>query len=265
MQKKLMIILAILVLFGCAKKEELIQKDLIFTHSNSCQSFSTSTEITVTISKKDYVKENKDFFWKKALQEGLNKINRLILKQYLILQPVESNLHIESSLLKKIGQLNPIYDPYVTEYKQKFKIKFKLLPDITLAGRVVSLKENTYAIGENELCYINFFKNDIGLNELKNSYFFVGKFSPEQQIVNIIGMGKILQVITQKRNNSNKLLAEGEMLELQREVEVGDLIFLPIVTVEAINPPMLKANPLQSEVVVQPKLLPEPDLPKETK
>ncbi|WP_456324088.1 hypothetical protein [Desulfonauticus submarinus] len=251
---------------GCASKPK-IKKELIFKPQNPLQKISKSIKVKVKISKKEYQEQEKNILWQKALKKGLVTINRKILKEQLIVRPTNIGLNPEQILFSKSGDLKPIYSSYSNEYIQNFEINVELIPDFVLAGRVISLKENSYTIGEYEFCYIGIYHP----LALEKNYFFIGKFSPQEDIVRIVGLGKIVQAIPESnvgkdKDKRYKLLVQGEIYEVQEEIEKGDLIFLPIIKVRAISEPVLGATTSQQEeIVVEPKYLEEPNLPKESK
>ncbi|MDK2920741.1 MAG: hypothetical protein PWR24_298 [Desulfonauticus sp.] len=265
MKQKWLIIMAALFLVACAQKKQVVKPVLIFNPQNQLTTEVKTIKVKVKLSSDEYKEKGKSAFWNAALKEAMQQINREILKMSMIVRPSARGIKSAQFLVNK-GEINPKQNPYTKDLEQEFEVTLTLTPSYAVAGKVISLKQNTYAIGTHDFCYIAVFE-DYNPGEVENRYFAIGKFSKEEGIIRLTGMGKITQALTEdKFTKGYGLLAQGEIYEVKEEVEVDDIIFLPKVEVKAISQPLAASeNSLKPEVVVEPRYLEELKVPAEAK
>jgi len=267
----LSLIMSIGVFVGC-QNLKVHPSSSIFSENHSLSVVNESTEILVKMPKSVYEKKGDAVFWSLALEKGMTKLNRMILNKHVIVIPTDIGLASDVNFVQKKGKVVPVYNSYAQEYAQAFKVQVKLVPDISMAGQIIALKKDSYVVAEKEFCYLGIFKMDVPYE--KNVFFLIGKKEPTENFVKIIGMGKVMQFFSntqvvsssKKENNKFKLLANAQIDEVSEEVEKGDLIFFPKITVSVLdNDQYIDQTEIKPEVIVQPKTLKKPSLPKESK
>jgi len=266
MQKSFLFFLMVIGLFwGCQRVNRSVAPDLS-VGSSSLRVVQRSTEVVVKVPQKVYEQQGDAVLWSLALKKGMTKLNRMILNQHLAVRITDVGLAPERNFIQKKGKLLPAYNSYAQEYVQAFKVQVKLIPDISMAGKVIDLKKESYILGEYGFCFLGFFKQFFPLKE--NTFFFVGKLDNSNNLIRITGMGKIVQSFEpeEQANSKYEVLANAQLYELSDEVEKGDFVFLPKIIVSAVdNPNYIQQEGIKSEVVVEPKKLKKPSLPKESK
>lgn len=264
-KKWIILILGLFFLVSCNYPQSKVNLLPIFSPENELSPQVKKIKLKVKLSSKEYQDKGKDIFWEKALEKGMQKINREILKKNLFVSPTKKTVMINNFLSKR-GEINPIQNPYTKDLEQEFELTLEITPEYNLAGKVISLKENSFAIGTHDFCYIGLFAA-YSPSEVEDKYFLIGKYSKEEGIVRITGMGKITQALVKNKERTGySLLAQGELYEVKEEVELDDLIFLPKLSLVAISQPALQPqNNLQPEVVVEPRYLDELKEPAEAK
>jgi hypothetical protein len=136
-------------------------------------------------------------------------------------------------------------------YAQSFKVQVELRPWAGFRGEIIDLQESrSMAAGFDQILI----QGREWIARAEGSFFVVARPVPEikGQAMRMIGSGQIYQVLG--------AFAQGKLLETNREIRVGDVIYPVWISARAlpVEEPVAKDTGIEDiqEVIVEPKTLP---------
>lgn len=251
--KSLLVLVAISLLFavGCASTQQ--------------QSAVRTMEVPSTLHKEVQVKVMvnpeeipegdipEDLLWEKAEKEGLGKAINSWLRQRLLVKTSSAQV-TQSSFLERKGQFSPSQDEITNVYAQRFRISVDFTGATETSGKITSFLDGRDMGGENSYCTIQLADQAPGD---QGAYFLVTRPEKVQnkRLMRVIGSGKIYNTVDST--------AQALLMETNREIHVGDAVFLlvgsvkPVSSAPAEAPEATEAGEV-NEVVVEPSMEPEP-------
>ena len=195
--------------------------------------------------------------WSKALEEGMAKnLNYWLNRRVLFQASNQTMANPETStFLDREGQFEAQADEFTGVYSQQFSVTARWKPQLPTAGKISRLEEERSIGGQNNYATIDL----MGVKPGPEGAFFVAAHPEEHEdgsvYLRTIGSGRIFRVTGHK--------AQAMLLETTRELVVGDFVFLIKTTTKALQPapeePEVQVEPDADEVVVEPRMEPEPD------
>ena len=194
-----------------------------------------------------------EVLWEKAETEGMRQAINSWLRQRLLIN-VGQAASKQSRFLVHEGQFSPEKDEITNVYTQRFQISVDFTASTAVSGKITSFLDGRAMGGENSHCTIELADQTPDEN---GAYFLVTR--PEEvqseRLMRIIGSGKIYNTINSA--------AQGLLTETNREIDVGDAVFLisgmiKPVTKEPEETPEATESESVDEVTVEPAMEPEP-------
>jgi hypothetical protein len=263
-------ILAVVVslfLISCAGTRELQPQKDVFVPVAKVERFSQETNVTSRLEsdKLPVGVEARQAVWDKALTQSMRTLLNMYLQDGTLFVPSKGQEFFTLPLTRTDLSREPVRDPLTNDFRQAYLFTAVFIPDRSLSGMVANMKgKRTIGAMDDEL-FIEFFTSDY----LENSaYFLLASPAPfdEGTHYQVYGSGRVKQITGTK--------GLGEILEVRKEVSVGDLVFLLQVNGEALK---METASQESEItpnadgpdeiVVEPVLevIPVVDEPKELK
>lgn len=194
-----------------------------------------------------------DVLWGKAEKAGLGKAINSWLRQRLLIKASSAQVN-QSSFLERKGQFTPSQDEITNVYSQRFRIAVDFTGATETSGKITAFLDGRAMGGENSYCTIKLADQTPGE---QGAYFLVTRPEKVQnkRLMRVIGSGKIYNTVDST--------AQALLMETNREIDVGDAVFLLVGSVEPVSsapaeaPEATEAGEV-NEVVVEPSMEPEP-------
>lgn len=271
--KNLIIVTALVLLATSCRHLE--TKDL-FNPEEPVATVEKAANFTVRVSGDDLDRtlEPESDFLNKARQECFVHTARKILE----LQPLlKASLAPgpDADFFEFKGQISPARIPFTSDLIQDFQCSLTIYPYFSLAGKIEGLEEEkTMAAGRDRVTLVLFADRPLEMP----AYFVIGRGTAGQgvNLVSIFGSGRITRLVgmtgTDTVNSPVKqVLAQGVIMEANHEVLKGDLIFLTMMNMTALELPekaddVFEPAPLaEDEVWVRPEVRETKPAPSEMK
>jgi len=266
--KRIMILCMIFFVAACAQQGAEVKSVFQDIRSETLEQ-SAQVKVTLGQEKLDLGKTPEEQLWKRAEKEGVRKaVNPWIQKGYLI-RPSRANVLDEgfSDFLVRKGEFEAEAKEITQVYTNRFDIRVTLTPVQQASGEITQIEAKRSMAAGN-------FQVDLELEQLrpdKSGAFFVvvqmDTALDDPKRGKIVGSGYIYRTLDNR--------AQAELMEAQREIRTGDLVFLlrteispvtPQKEEEKEEPEKVEPEPSEPEVMVEPKKEEQgPELPEETK
>lgn len=210
--------------------------------------------------------------WKAGRNAGLIKVFNQILNKDLIIVPTVGAIAPGelSGSYRQQGALDMTGDAETGDVVQPFLVTARLVGDLSVGGQIVSLEEGRYISGLHDISYAMLYQTVPSsvpsgvaiaepVGELGSGFF---------RIIGVAVVKQLMQdtvALPKQDGGATGTLCSLEIVVSDREVEVGDRVFLMDVDVAALD---AAAAPLDGEpetVVVQPPQRDSVQEPKEKK
>jgi hypothetical protein len=213
--------------------------------------------------------------WDKATAKGMKAIMNQFMVEEPLVNPVRSNYPepAQMSFFSRQGRIIDAPDEVTGDYQQSFRFTANFTPDWKVAGQVVRLEHDRYAVSMLDRMSVVLF--DYYPLELP-CYFLAAQRTPEGDgnLLRIVGSGKLVQALgtkamaTVEGTSVQGTLCQAELTETNNEIYEKDMIFLLPVKARALEPAAISADKIgqePDEVIVEPKMIIEETLPEITK
>ncbi len=266
--KRIMILCMIFFVAACAQQGA--EVDSVFQDIRS-ETLEQSAQVKVTLGqeKLDLGKTPEEQLWKRAEEEGVRKaVSPWIKKGYLI-RPSRANVLDEgfSDFHVRKEEFEAEAKEITQVYSNRFDIRVSLTPVRQVSGKITQIEAKRSMAAGN-------FQVDLELEQLtpdkSGAYFVVVQMDTaleDSKKGKIVGSGYIYRTLDNR--------AQAELMEAQREIKTGDLVFLLRTEISPVSPQMeeekeepqeVEPESSEPEVMVEPKKEEQgPELPEETK
>jgi hypothetical protein len=263
-------ILAVVVslfLVSCAGTMELQPQKDIYVPVAKVEGFSQETHVTARLEsgKIPPGTEVRQAVWEHGRAKGMRTLLNKYLQDGTLFVPSKGQEFFSMPLTRVDLSHEPVQDMTTNDFRQVYSLSALFVPDKSLSGTVASMKESRTIGAMDDEVFIEFFTGDYLESP---AYFLLATPAPfeEGTYYQVYGSGMIKQITGTK--------GLGEILEVRKEVSVGDMVFLLQIQGQALRMETaaqeavittVDAGP--GEIVVEPMYEPLPLLeePKELK
>lgn len=257
MRALLVLLSAVFILGGCSKEVKVIS-------ANTAQEPIRVEEqaiVELRLSEMDLAKyvDAETGIWTEARKAGLVKVFNKIVNKDIVIVPVTGMVPLgrAEGAFSQSGALNTQGDPETGDLIQSFMISTDFTGDLSLGGQIVSLEEDRFVGGMNDVLYAMLYQ---AVPESLPSYVAIAEPVGElgSSFYRLIGMAEVKQLmqdtvaLPKEQGGATGTLCGLEIVVSDREVEAGDIIFLMNVEVAALDPDAVIAQDAPETVVVLP-------------
>lgn len=257
MRALLVLLSAVFILGGCSKEVKLVS-------ANTAQEpirVEEQAVVELRLSEMDLAKyvDADTGVWTEARNAGLIKVFNKIVNKNIVIVPVSGMVPLgrTEGEFTQNGVLNTQGDPETGDLIQSFLTSASFVGDLSLGGQIVSLEEDRYVAGMNDVLYAMFYQT---VPEALPSYVAIAEPVGElgTSFYRLIGMAEVKQLmqdtvaLPKEQGGATGTLCNLEIVVSDREVEAGDRIFLMNVNVAALDPDAVIAQDEPETVVVLP-------------
>ncbi|MEF8941492.1 MAG: hypothetical protein V5B78_01745 [Desulfohalobiaceae bacterium] len=266
--KRILILCMIFFVAACAQQGAEVDSVYQDIRSETLEQ-SAQVEVTLGQEKLDLGKTPEEQLWERAEKKGVREaVNPWIERGYLI-RPSRANVLEEgfSDFLVRKEEFEAEAKEITQVYSKRFDIQVTLTPVRQVSGKITQIEAKRSMAAEN-------FQVDLDLEQLtpdkSGAYFVVVQMDTaleDSKKGKIVGSGHIYRTLDNR--------AQAELMEAQREIRTGDLVFLLRTEISPVSPQKeeekeepeeVEPEPSEPEVMVEPKKEEQgPELPEETK
>ena len=271
--KNLIIVTALILLAASCRHLE--NKDLFYPEEHVATVEKTAG-FTVMVSEEDLDRtlEPESDFLNRARQKCFMHTVRKILELQPLLKASLAH-RLDADLFEFKGQISPAKIPFTNDLVQDFQCSLTIFPYFSLAGEIEGLEEEkTMAADRDRVTLLLYADRPLKMP----AYFVVGRWTAGQgvNLVRIFGSGRITRFVGKTESDTvnspvKQVLAQGVIMETNHEVLKGDIVFLTMMNMTALEVPeeaddVFEPAPLaEDEVWVRPEVRETQPAPSEMK
>jgi hypothetical protein len=215
----LAIVLATLFLVSCAGTKELQPTKDVYVPVAKAERFSQESRLTMRLEpgKLPAGVEVSQAMWDMGLTKGMRVLLNKYLQDGTVFMPSKGQEFFSLPLTRVTLSEEPLRDHVTGDYRQGYLISARFVPDKSLSGTVVNMKGKRTIGAMDDEVFIQFATSDY---LEAPAYFLLGSPAPfgDGSYYQVYGTGRIKQITGN--------MGLGEILEVRKEVSVGDLVFL---------------------------------------
>jgi hypothetical protein len=268
MRALLVLLSAVFMLSGCSKEV----KPVSTTTTLEPLEIREMVKVDLLLSESDLGKymDAEEGFWKEARKAGLIKLFNKILNRNISLVPLAGTTGIDGGygFYSQTGVLDAQQDQETGDFAQSFVLSATFNNDLSVGGQIVSLEEGTYVAGSDQIAYAMLYQ---AVPQTLPAYVAIVEPIAEvgSNFYRLIGMAEVIQVtrtifaMPKDQGGATGAMCSLEIVVSDREVEVGDRIFLMNLDVTALasdaivtedgEPEIVQVLPPHRDTVQEPK------------
>ncbi|MEF8888911.1 MAG: hypothetical protein V5A14_02585, partial [Desulfohalobiaceae bacterium] len=227
--KRILILCMIFFVAACAQQGAEVDSVYQDIRSETLEQ-SAQVEVTLGQEKLDLGKTPEEQLWERAEKKGVREaVNPWIERGYLI-RPSRANVLEEgfSDFLVRKEEFEAEAKEITQVYSKRFDIQVTLTPVRQVSGKITQIEAKRSMAAEN-------FQVDLDLEQLtpdkSGAYFVVVQMDTaleDSKKGKIVGSGHIYRTLDNR--------AQAELMEAQREIRTGDLVFLLRTEISPVSP-----------------------------